>query len=286
MVHYNKSIMKHHLLIRHYTVIKDSIHNTNILNPVLKTLKNKTFVVTGGHYGIGYNIASSIATYGANVVILDTCKYSDKQYTNNIYTAAEKITEITQKPNCIAIDCNTTHRNHIEYALQETIDVFGRIDGIILNAMSTKLYNTLDISESDIDSMTSANIKSNFLLGQRYIRYAHQTGGGRILSISPPLSYIDSKHYWVPHLYYTMSMTNLTMMLKTWNAEFSNVNVNSIWPVDYSYSSGLNIERIRNKRKTSIITGEAVKHLLCADPQLCNGNHFTDESILIGLNQL
>lgn len=272
------------ILNRTYAIIKEPIHKTNILNPVLTSLKNKTFIVTGGHYGIGYSIASSIASYGANVVLLDTCTRDDTKYKNNIYTAAEKITEMTQRPNCIAIDCNITHKNHIEYALQETVDIFGSINGIVLNASSTKLYDTLNVSESAINNMTYMNIKGNFLLGQKYIRYASKREGGRILAISPPLSYIDSKHYWVPHLYYSMSMMNLTMMLKTWNAEFSNIRVNSVWPVEFSYSSGLNKKRVCNKREQSASTGEAIKHLLCADPELCSGHHFTDESIVRWIN--
>jgi NAD(P)-dependent dehydrogenase (short-subunit alcohol dehydrogenase family) len=276
---------------RSYTCIKESIRNTNILNPVLKTLKNKTYIVTGGHYGIGYNIASSIASYGGNVVILDTFTQKDQEYQNCIYTAAEEITEITQKPNCIAIDCDTTHKNHIEYALHETIDVFGSIDGIILNASSSKLYNTMNISESDVNDMTNTNIKANFLLGQRFIKYAHERGG-HIIAISPPLSILDTQDSWVPHFYYTMSMMNVTMMLKTWNAEFPNISVNSIWPKEYFYSPnrsylyGFNKNNLFSKSRQCITTGEAVKHLLCADTGLCNGNHFTDESILIGLNQL
>jgi len=284
MVFHSFPLMNSAILNRTYTVIKESIHKTHILNPVRTSLKNKTFIVTGGHYGIGYSIASSIASYGANVVLLDTCTRDDKKYKNNIYTAAEKITEMTQKPNCIAIDCNITHKNHIEYALQETVDIFGGINGIVMNASSTNLYDTLHVSESAINNMTYMNIKGNFLLGQKYIRYASKRGGGRILAISPPLSYIDTKHYWVPHLYYSMSMMNVTMMLKTWNAEFSNIHVNSVWPVEFSYSSGLNKKRVCNKREQSTITGEAIKHLLCADAELCSGHHFTDESIVRWIN--
>jgi hypothetical protein len=77
-----------------------------------------------------------------------------------------------------------------------------------------------------------------------------------------------------------MSMMNVTMMLKTWNAEFSNIHVNSVWPVEFSYSSGLNKKRVSNKREQSTITGEAIKHLLCADAELCSGHHFTDECIV------
>jgi hypothetical protein len=89
-----------------------------------------------------------------------------------------------------------------------------------------------------------------------------------------------------------MSMMNVTMMLKTWNAEFPNISVNSIWPKEYFYSPnrsylyGFNKNNLFNKNRQCITTGEAVKHLLCADTGLCNGNHFTDESILIGLNQI
>ena len=274
------------MINRTYTVLKDSIHNTNILNPILKSLKNKTFIVTGGHYGIGYSIASSVALHGANVVLLDTCTRDDAKYKNNIYTAAERITEMTQRANCVAIDCNITHKNHIQYALQETVDIFGAIDGIVLNASSTKLYNTLDVTESAINNMTYVNIKGNFLLGQKYIRYAHKRkAGGRILAISPPLSYIDSKHYWVPHLYYSMSMMSLTMMLKTWNAEFPNIHVNSIWPAKFSNPSSLNKQSICNKREQSKITGEAIKYLLSAHPELCSGHHFTDQSIVNWINK-
>ena len=54
--------------INHAYVLKSIKKNIN-LKPKLANLKNKTFIVSGGSRGIGYNIAEKLALAGANVTI-------------------------------------------------------------------------------------------------------------------------------------------------------------------------------------------------------------------------
>ena len=52
-----------------YAYVLKSIKKDRTLKPVFENLNDKTYVISGGSRGIGYNIAKKLALQGANVVI-------------------------------------------------------------------------------------------------------------------------------------------------------------------------------------------------------------------------
>ena len=56
-----------------YAYILKSIKKNKHLIPTYKTLYDKTYIITGGSNGIGFNIAKKLAIKGANVVITGKC---------------------------------------------------------------------------------------------------------------------------------------------------------------------------------------------------------------------
>ena len=85
-----------------------------------------------------------------------------------------------------------------------------------------------------------------------------------------------------------MSKFNMSLIGKFWNKEFKNVGVNTLWP-----RTTINTAPVRNIlggdemamiSRTPDVMGEAAKHIICADPQVCTGKHLIDDEVLSSLD--
>ena len=84
-------------------------------------LKNNVIIVTGGAKGIGAGITKSLATEGAIPVIIGRNKDDNDAIINEIGAG-------------FGITAELTHPDECERAVKETIEKFGRIDGVVNNA--------------------------------------------------------------------------------------------------------------------------------------------------------
>ena len=258
------------------------------LKPVLNNLNGRTYIISGGTRGIGFNIAKTLALSGANVTILGKTASNHPKLENTIYSAADLITNATQKPNCNGIICDIRVPQHIDFAVQETIDVFGRLDGVILNASALCLNNTLNQKEKEIELMSSVNINGTFLVGQKCLKHIQNSDHPNVIVIAPPISMLYNNNWWTDNLYYSMSKFNMSLMAKIWDKEFPNVSVNTLWPrttIDTApVRNILGGSDMVNISRTPDIMGLAAKSIIMADPSICTGNNYIDDFVLGSLD--
>lgn len=272
---------------KNYAFVLKSIKKDTTLRADLTKLKNKTYIVSGGTRGIGYNIAKKLAENGANVSIIGKTREKHPKLDGTIYSAAENICEHTQRANCIGIPCDIRNPKEINHVMNETVDIFGHIDGIILNASALCLNDTLNQTEKEVELMTSVNINGTYLFGQMFLKHI-QNKKGQIIIIAPPLDMIYTDEWWVNHLYYSMSKFNMALMAKYWNKEFPNIGVNTLWPRTTINTAPvknlLGGEEMMNISRQTDIMGDAAKYILCSDPMDCNGKNFIDDEVLASLD--
>jgi citronellol/citronellal dehydrogenase len=273
---------------KQYAYVLKSIKKDVSLKPRYKSLKNKTYIVAGASRGIGFNIAKKLALADANVTIVGKTISEHPKLEGTIYSAAENITEATQKPNCMGIPCDVRVSQDIDHVIKETLDVYGKIDGVILNASALCLNSTLEQTEKEIDLMSSININGTFLMGSKCLKYIQKSSHGSVLLIAPPLNMIYNDEWWINHLYYSMSKFNMSLMANFWNKEFPNVAVNTLWPrTTINTAPVKNIlggQEMMKISRTADIMGDAAKHIICADPKICNGKNFIDDEVLASLD--
>lgn len=271
-----------------YAYVLKSIKKDKSLKPIVDNLKDKTYIISGGSRGIGFNIAKNLAKSGANVTILGKTERLHPKLEGTIYTAAENINDIIQKPVCLPVPCDIRNPSQIDKAIGETLSIYGKIDGVILNASALCLNDTLNQKQKEIELMSSVNINGTFLMGQKCLKYIKESNHGSILTISPPLEMLYTDEWWVNHLYYSMSKFNMSLMSKFWNKEFPDVAVNTLWPrttIDTApVRNILGGEAMSNISRKTDIMGEAAKHILMADPKICNGKNFIDDEVLASLD--
>ena len=85
------------------------------------TLKDKVIIVTGGAKGIGAGITKALAAEGAIPVVVGRSKEDNETIVKEIGTG-------------FAVTAELTHPEDCENAVKETIEKFGRIDGLVNNA--------------------------------------------------------------------------------------------------------------------------------------------------------
>ena len=96
---------------------------------------------------LALRLPQKLGYVGANVTIVETVSKHPK-LERTIYSAAEEICDITQKPNCMAVPCDVRVSNQIDFAISETLDVFGKgLYGAVLNASALCLNNTINQTE-------------------------------------------------------------------------------------------------------------------------------------------
>lgn len=274
--------------INHAYVLKSIKKNIN-LKPKLANLKNKTFIVSGGSRGIGYNIAEKLALAGANVTIAGKTTEPHPKLENTIYSAAEQIVKKTNQPNCLPVVCDVRKNQDIDECIEKTLRVFGGIDGVILNASALCLNNTLNQKEKEVELMSAVNINGTFMMGKKCLQHIQKSSHPHILLISPPLAMIENSDWWTNHLYYSLSKYNMSLMGKYWNKEFQHVGVNTLWPRTTINTAPvknlLGGDEMVNISRTADIMGDAAKHIFMSDPLLCNGNNFIDDEVLASLDK-
>jgi citronellol/citronellal dehydrogenase len=266
-----------------------SIKKDRTLKPAVENLKGRTYIVSGASRGIGYNIAKKLALQGANVTITGKTEVAHPKLEGTIYSAEEKITEATQKPNCMAVPCDIRNPNDIDLAVSETLDVYGRIDGVILNASALCLNSTLNQTQKEIDLMTGVNIRGTFTMGQKCLQHIQKSDHGSVLTIAPPIQMLYEDDWWVNHLYYSMSKFNMSLMAKYWNKEFPNVAVNTLWPrttiATAPVRNLLGGEEMINISRIPDIMGDAATHIIKADPKKCTGKNFIDDEVIASMDE-
>jgi citronellol/citronellal dehydrogenase len=273
---------------QNYAFVLKSIKKDRSLKPVVENLKGKTYIVSGASRGIGFNIAKKLAIQGANVTIVGKTVTKHPKLEGTIFSAAEEICDIVQKPSCMGIQCDVRVSKQMDNVINETLDVYGSIDGVVLNASALCLNNTLNQTEKEVDLMTGVNINGTYLFGQKCLQNMDKSSKGHMLIIAPPIDMLYNDEWWVNHFYYSMSKFNMSLMAKYWNKEFPHISVNTLWP-----RTTINTAPVKNllggddmvniSRKTDIM-GDAAKHIFQSDPMLCNGKNFIDDEVIASLD--
>jgi citronellol/citronellal dehydrogenase len=244
--------------------------------------RGKTVFITGASRGIGKAIALRLAREGANIIIAAKSVAENPKLGGTIYSAASEIEAAGGK--ALPVACDVREEAQIQAAVQQGADLFGGIDAVINNASAISLTGTESTDTKRFDLMHAINVRGSFLVARHCVPFLKQAENPHILTLSPPIS-LDAK--WMgPHIAYTMSKYNMSMMTLGWAEEFraAGIAANSLWPVTTIATAAVqNLlggdMLIRRSRKPDIVA-DAAFFILSRKAQECTGNLFLDEDVL------
>jgi citronellol/citronellal dehydrogenase len=246
------------------------------------SFQNKTIFITGASRGIGKAIALRLAKEGANIVVAAKSVEENPKLGGTIFSAAKEMEEAGGKS--LAIQTDIRFEDQIQNAIHKAVEIFGGIDVVVNNASAINLSPTEQIDAKHFDLMHSINVRGTFLLTKHCIPYLKKASNAHILTLSPPIN-LDVK-WLAPHLAYTLSKYNMSMMALAWATELKKYNIasNALWPrttIDTAAVRNLlGGETLVKMSRTPNIVADAAYFIVSKASLQYTGNTFIDEEVL------
>jgi NAD(P)-dependent dehydrogenase (short-subunit alcohol dehydrogenase family) len=125
---------------------------------------------------MGRTTALAFAREGASVVLADVSDHGNQE-------TARMIEEFSGRT--LAVHCDVTQSEHVQAALNQAVDAFGRLDIAFNNAgAEQKPSVTVDVTEEEWDRIIAINLRSVFVCMKYEIPLMLQHGGGAIVNNS------------------------------------------------------------------------------------------------------
>ena len=142
----------------------------------MKSLENKTVLVTGGSRGIGRAIALAMAEEGANVAVL---------FAGNRAAADQTAAEIAEKGVKVAVyQCDVASCEETENTVKAILEEFGQVDILVNNAGIVRDGLLLRMKEEDFDAVLNTNLKGAYHMIRHLYSHMMRRKSGRIINIS------------------------------------------------------------------------------------------------------
>jgi citronellol/citronellal dehydrogenase len=243
---------------------------------------NKTVFITGASRGIGKAIALKLAKAGANIVIAAKSTEEDPRLGGTIFSAAAEIEAAGGK--ALAVQTDVRYEEQVAAAVAKAAERFGGIDIVINNASAIQLTNTEQTDTKRFDLIHNINVRGTFLVTKHCIPWLKKSANAHILTLSPPINL--NPQWFGPHVAYTISKYNMSMLAIGWAEEFKSVPIasNALWPrttiATAAVKNLLGGEWLINRSRTTDIIADAAYYILQKPAAECTGNTFIDEQVL------
>ena len=248
----------------------------------MESFQNKTVFITGASRGIGKAIALRLAKEGANIVVVAKSIEEDPRLGGTIFSVAKEVESIGGKALPIQVDIR--NEEQIITAVNKAIEAFGGIDIVINNASAIQLTGTEQTEAKRFDLIHSINVRGTFLVTKHCVPYLKKGNNPHILTLSPPIN-LNPK--WLgPHVAYTISKYNMSMLAIGWAEEFKKDKIasNALWPrttiATAAVKNLLGGDALINASRTPEIVADAAFYILQKPTYECTGNTFIDENVL------
>ncbi len=137
-------------------------------------LKNKVIIITGAGGGLGAGIARVCSQEGASVVVSDVRDEAAQQVASSLATEAA------------AIRCDVREDGQLADLVAQTVERFGRIDGLVNNAGVNFAKPFLQTTAEEWNRVISVDLRAVFFLTQMVCRQmlVQAPSGGSIINIA------------------------------------------------------------------------------------------------------
>jgi 3-oxoacyl-[acyl-carrier protein] reductase len=148
---------------------------------------DRVIIVTGGGGGIGRGLVRHLARSGAKVVIAEW----------KPRLVEEAVAELEGEGwDCLGVVCDVSKKDSIDAMVAQTVERFGRVDGLINNAMILPPHTPLlELTEARFDLSLDSGVKGTLWAMQAVHPHMKKAGWGRIVNVGSSAGLIGFKGY-------------------------------------------------------------------------------------------
>lgn len=183
-------------------------------------LSEKVALVTGASRGIGREIAVTLASYGATVIV---------NYNGSKERASKVVEQISKAGGkAEAVQCSVDDAEAVDRMVADVVSRYGHVDILVNNAGITKDNLLMKISEEDFDSVMNTNLKGCFHTIKALYRTFLKQRSGRIINLTSVSGIMGN----AGQANYAASKAGVIGLTKTVAKELAsrNVTVNAVAP--------------------------------------------------------
>ncbi|MDT2660534.1 gluconate 5-dehydrogenase [Enterococcus hulanensis] len=182
-------------------------------------LKGKIALVTGAVYGIGFEIASSLAKAGATIVFNNLDQASVNKGLSNYEAAGIK---------AFGYVCDVTDEEAVQKMVKQIEDEVGVIDILVNNAGIIKRIPMLEMSAGEFREVIDVDLNAPFIVSKAVLPSMIKKGHGKIINICSMMSELGRETV----AGYAAAKGGLKMLTKNICSEFGEANIqcNGIGP--------------------------------------------------------
>lgn len=148
-------------------------------------LEGKVIIITGGMGLIGRAFAEACAQYGANVVIADREGAGSEEHAKNLSKRFNK--------EMLGVTIDVAKRKDVENLKNETLKIFGRIDGLVnchQNKTAKFFAKFEEYTDENWDAVVETNLKGTYLTCQIIGSHMAEKGSGSIINMPSTYSVV------------------------------------------------------------------------------------------------
>ncbi len=242
----------------------------------MMSLQNKVCLVTGGTQGIGAGCVRKMSELGATVV-----------FTGRNTSAGNDVETLVRDAggSALFLPQDVSKEDQWQRIIDETLERFGQLDGLVNNAGISFLKPIEDISLEDFRQLLRVDVDSVFL-GMKYAMNAMESRGGSIVNISSLMGQVGLI-YGTAYCAAKGAVTHLTKCAALEAAPL-NIRVNSVHPgviwtrmvVDLMGDDEAVKEQLRTETPLQVLgkpsdIAEGVAFLLSDQSSYITGSEFT-----------
>ncbi len=213
----------------------------------MKSLENKTALVTGGSRGIGRAIALAMAEEGANIAVV---------FAGNREAAEKTAAEIAEKGVQARIyQCDVASAGETEAVVKQILDDFGGVDILVNNAGIVRDTLLLRMKEEDFDAVLNTNLKGAYHMIRQLYSHMMRRKSGSIINISSVVGLMGN----AAQANYAAAKAGLIGLTKSTAKELASrgVTCNAIAP---GYIQSDMTDALPEKAKEAIVSQIPMKH--------------------------
>ena len=202
----------------HNKIVKRFYKEVKMSGVLSYGLNDNVFVVTGGTRGIGLTLARLLLDQGARVVICGR-KEEGLLKATAFLNAGKRL---------LAIPAHVARAEDVDRLMDQTVQTFGRLDGLINNVGMNIVTNLVDADPSLWQKIIDTNLNGAFLCARKAGRLMREQKSGKIVNISSTAARRSAPAMGI----YGIAKAGIEMMTKVLAQELApfNIQVNAVAP--------------------------------------------------------